>query len=116
MEDLFKKYANAHTCDNWVVLFLNSDDPHYRVLVGTSGGYLSGDSWRINSGVVKVEEGEKHFAFIGSSGSVYLCHKDANGLRVNTAGIYAQLQEKFGDKVSMMPEDTDWINHDWIIT
>jgi len=27
-----------YTCDNWVVIKMKGDDPHYRVLVGTSGG------------------------------------------------------------------------------
>jgi V8-like Glu-specific endopeptidase len=104
-----------HTPDNWVVIFLNGDDPHYRVLAGWSGGYTTGDSWRLNSGIVRVEEDKLFYYFYGSSGSCYKCHKKAYCLRMNTAGIWNQLQEKFSDKVEMMPEDTDWLNHDWII-
>ena len=41
-----------YKCDNWVIVKSPSEtDPHYRVLVGTSGGYLDGDSWRMNSGI-----------------------------------------------------------------
>jgi len=42
--------------DNWVVIKMNGDDPHYRVLAGWSGGYLDGDSWRMNSGITRVED------------------------------------------------------------
>jgi len=104
-----------NTCDNWVVIKFNGDDPHYRVLVGTSGGYLDGDSWRINSGITKVEETESAFIFSGSSGSQYRCGKNSYCLRMNNAHIWAQLQELHGDKVSMMDEDTDWSEMDWII-
>jgi hypothetical protein len=101
--------------DNWVVIFMNGDDPHYRVLAGWSGGYLNGDAWRMNSGIVRVEEDDTFYYFYGSSGSCYKCHKHTYCLRMNTAGIWNRLQELHGDKVEMMPEDTDWLNHDWII-
>jgi len=104
-----------YTCDNWVVIFINAGDPHYRVLTGTSGGYASGDSWRMNSGIVRVEDDGEDFIFYGASGSAYRCYKEAYCLRMNNAHIWAQLQEKHGDKVQMMDEDTDWVNHDWII-
>lgn len=41
--------------DNWVVIKVKSDDPHYRVLAGWSDGYLDGDSWRMNSGIVSCQ-------------------------------------------------------------
>ena len=104
-----------YTCDNWVVIFLNGGDPHYRLLVGTSGGYTTWDSWRMNSGITRVEEDEHYFYFYGSSGSCYKCYKEAYCLRMNSAGVWAQLQERHGDKVQMMPEDTDWMNQDWVI-
>ena len=106
------------TCDNWVVIKIKGDDPHYRLLVGTSGGYLAGDSWRLNSGITKFvqdEEDENYWFVEGYSGSVYRCYKDSYCLRMNNASIWAQLQEWNGDKVEMMPEDTDWLTMDWII-
>jgi hypothetical protein len=105
----------TYTCDNWVVIKLKGDDPHYRLLVGTSGGYTTGDSWRLNSGITKVEEDDGNYYFSGSSGSTYCCGKDAYALRMNNAHIWAQLQELHGDKVELMPEDIDWMNMDWII-
>ena len=101
--------------DNWVVIKFKGDDPHYRVLAGWSGGYLDGDTWRMNSGIVKAEELELAFMFKGSSGSVYTCRKTAYCLRKNNAYVWAQLQQLHGDKVELMPEDTDWTKMDWII-
>lgn len=102
--------------NNWVVIKLDDGkDPHYRVLAGWSGGYLDGDSWRMNSGITGVEESDDYYYFSGSSGSTYRCGKGSYILRMNTAGIWARLQELHGDKVEMMPEDTDWMNMDWII-
>ena len=101
--------------DNWVVLFLNGDSPHYRILAGWSGGYLSGDSWRLNSGITRVEESDHSYSFYGSSGSCYVCGKQSYGMRMNNAGIFNQLKEAHGDKVQLMPEDTDWMDVDWII-
>jgi hypothetical protein len=110
------KYPNGYRCDNWVVIFINGDDPHYRVLTGTSGGYTTGSSWRMNSGIVKVEEDEYFYYFLGASGSCYICHKEAYGLRMNNAHIWSQLQVQHEEKVKLMDDDTDWLNHDWIIS
>lgn len=96
--------------DNWVVLKMApGSETLYKVLAGWSGGYLDGDSWRMNSGITKVtEEGDDYLKFWGHSGSCYVCHKSNYGLRMNNSGIYNQLKEKFSDDVELMPEDTDW--------
>jgi len=101
--------------DNWVIIKFKTAYPHYRVLVGWSGGYLDGDSWRLNSGITRVDDEYDHLLFYGNSGSAYCCNKLSYRLRINNEGTWRQLQEIYGDKVEMMPEDTDWLNIDWII-
>ena len=99
--------------DNWVVLKVKEGKgtfPFYKVLAGWSGGYLSSDSWRINSGVTEVKEDGDYYEFYGESGSCYRCHKECYGLRMNNAGVYKDLclQQEFGGQVQLMAEDTDW--------
>jgi uncharacterized protein YjiS (DUF1127 family) len=79
-------------------------------------GLTRGDSWRVNSGITKVEEDEASYYFSGSSGSRYRCGKRSYMLRMNTANIWERLQTLHGGKVEMMPEDTDWMTLDWIIS
>ena len=103
---------SEYTPDNWVV-FKVKDDPHYRILAGWSDGYFSGDSWRISSGITRVEKETDSWKFYGSSGSYYEGRMNNYMLRMNTAHVWAELQELHGDKVEMMPEDTDWLTVDW---
>lgn len=106
---------SEYTPDNWVVIKVGGNDPHYRVLAGWSGGYTTGDSWKLNSGIIKVKEDDRSYYFYGHSGSVYRCGKGSYMIRMNTAPTWAKLQEIHGDKVEMMPEDTDWTKVNWII-
>lgn len=106
---------NNYTPDNWVIIKIKGDDPHYKVLGGWSGGYTAGSSWRMNSGIVECRENKDCYYFVGSSGSIYCCGKDSYTLRMNNAHIWAKLQELHGDKVELMPEDTNWMSMDWVI-
>ena len=101
--------------DNWVVIKIMGNDPHYRILAGWSGDYLNGSSWRMNSGITSVEEEKDHFKFFGFSGSVYLCRKGLYCLRTNNSYIWNSLVERFGDSVELMPEESNWNEIDWII-
>lgn len=107
--------ASSYSPDNWVIIKINGDDPHYRVLAGWSGGYLSGDSWRMNSGITELKQNGDILEFYGSTGSCYHCHKDTYGLRMNNVGVWSRLQDLHGDKVELMDEDTDWAKVDWIL-
>ena len=90
-------YMFADCPDNWVVLeILGSDDTGaatftYKVLAGWSGGYLHGDNWKLNSGIVKVRELADAWVFIGNSGSEYICDKEQYKLRMNNADIYEKM-------------------------
>jgi len=103
-------YMFADCPDNWVVLEIMNDTktPLYKVLAGWSGGYLDGDNWKLNSGIVKVRELADSWVFVGYSGSEYVCDKEQYKLRMNNAGIYKQLLIAYPNTIRMMPEDTDW--------
>lgn len=70
-----------HTPEEWLLVKIDGPIPHYRVFGSWRGGYLSGDSWRMNSGVTSVEEDGNYYLFHGESGSVYKCHKKAYGIK-----------------------------------
>jgi hypothetical protein len=99
--------------DNWVVLkMVYKDKTFYKLLAGWSGGYLNGDSWKLNSGIEKVELDNDRYKFYGSSDSVYSCHKDGYGLRMSTVDIYSTMKKTYPDQVEML-EDCDWLQMEW---
>ena len=94
--------------DSWVVIKMtHNDKTFYKVLGGWSSSYLYGDSWRLNSGIERVELEGDVYKFYGSSGSVYSCHKENYGLRASTAYVWDMMKEKYPDQVELL-EDCDW--------
>lgn len=81
--------------DNWVIIkiILEDGEALYKVLAGWSGGYLDGDSWRMNSGITGVEEDGDYYNIKGFSGSVYRCHKEQETLRASTTHIWERIKE-----------------------
>lgn len=102
--------------DKWVVLKFEPKTPdgelHYRVFGVWFGGYLSGQSWRMNSGIESAALDENYYAFYGSSGSVYLCHKDSYGLSAYGMSVLSGLIDEAKERISIsqMPSDTDWLD------
>jgi len=97
-----------YTPDSWVVIKMtHNDKTFYKVLGGWSSSYLYGDSWRLNSGIERVELEGDVYKFDGSSGSVYSCHKENYGLRASTAYVWDMMKEKYPDQVELL-EDCDW--------
>ena len=98
--------------DNFVIIKLKGDDPHYRVLAGWSGGYTTGSNWRMNSGITRHEFDGDYWHFYGYSGSCYKCYVDSYGLKMNNAHIWNQLKERYGNKVELL-EEQEWNKQDW---
>ena len=124
------RMMSEYTPDNWVVIkftqqvksgntgYGRTERVFYKVLGGWSGGYLDGDSWRLNSGIVDVEETTDSYIFIGGSGSRYICNKTQECLRMNTAGIWKQMQEASEEsagkvKLELMKPDDEISRKDW---
>ena len=59
---------NVYQPDLWVVLKIGD---MYKVFGSWYGGYLHGDSWRLNSGIREVKIIDNKIEFHGYSGSVY---------------------------------------------
>jgi hypothetical protein len=100
--------------DKWVVVKITGKDtpPVHKVFACWSGGYLDGDSWKLNSGIIKVTDKDDYFFFDGSSGSTYACRKGSYGTNIYGHGILNNLIdriEKIDGKVEILPEETNWL-------
>lgn len=109
--------------DGWVVVkVVNSKETFYRVFGSWRGGYLGGDSWRMNSGIVDcyTEKDSNYYYFTGYSGSTYLCHKDSYGqlsaYNNSVLDSYIRQASEKNFTIEVMPADTDWLNMDWGLT
>jgi len=115
----------SETPEHWVILKLPYEDEIiYKVFAGWRGGYLDGDRWKMNSGVVKVESDDDYYYFYGYSGSCYKCHKKGYGIvsdgddKVSNFGSYAggilsnilDKSKEQGIDVELMDEKTNWNN------
>lgn len=100
--------------DKWVMLKIESNgQTTYKILASWYGGFAKGDSWKLNSGVTKIEEDGQCYLFHGSSGSVYVCHKSTYGMSMYTMGILASFQkdvdETEGVSLELMSEGTNFM-------
>ena len=100
----------------WVIVaFEKEKEKYYKVFGSWAGGYLDGDSWRMNSGITKVEEDDSHLYFYGLSGSCYKCHKDGYGIATSYSqsvleGSCEKAKELGGVDMWVMAGDNDWMS------
>lgn len=82
------------TPDKWVLIKTKSKAKvmHYKLLGGWYGGYLQGDSWKLNSGITKVEEFPEYYLVSGQSGSMYKCIKMVEGFNHMTKSVFISLK------------------------
>ncbi|NDD84078.1 hypothetical protein EBZ38_07365 [bacterium] len=93
--------------DQWVIFKITHNDKTlYKVFGMWYGGFATGDSWRLNSGIVKAEKDEDFYLFHGSSGSVYKVHKDSYRM-TNYGATVASSFTSIGAVI--MPENTNWL-------
>lgn len=79
---------SEYTPDRWVILEIDTGtEKMKRALSGWYGGYLSGDSWRLSSVIVEMNETETGYEFTTESGSHYTLHNSAYGLSGYTGSI-----------------------------
>lgn len=102
--------------DTWCLVKVSSPDGkyHHRVFAMWYGGYLNGDSWKLNSGITGVTEQGDYFLFDGSSGSVYHCHKKGYGLSGYGLGVITSIIEKSTTvTIEVLEEQPDVMNFTW---
>ena len=103
-----------YTPDCWVVVKITGPDtpPIHKVFACWYGGYLSGDSWKLNSGITRAYEDGNCFMFDGSSGSTYACPKSQYGTNMYGGGVLQNMivkAEKNGVTIEILPEETNWL-------
>lgn len=102
--------------EKWMVLKIGKENPIYKVFASWHGGYLDGDSWRINSGISEVHEEGDYINFYGYSGSCYKCHKNCYGITsygekiLDSMMNHPDLPEGDKYKMEIMEKSTDWLN------
>ncbi len=85
---------------NWVKIRIQQEgkEDWFKIVGGWSGGFASGDSWRVNSGVESEKTGEdeggEYIDFIGYSGSIYRCYKANNRVSMSIAGVLQEVLNK----------------------
>ncbi len=86
--------------DAWVIVRLTVDGEVIdKVLGGWYGGYLNGDSWRLNSGITEVRDLDDFYEFEGSSGSTYRCAKGTQRMSSLMAQVLSGFQDSLKDTV-----------------
>jgi hypothetical protein len=94
--------------DKWVMIKLtHKGNPIYKILATWYGGYGGSDSWKLNSGITKIEEDGQTYLFHGSSGSVYRCHKQAYGMNMYTRGVLSNFQKQASEAEDLTLELLD---------
>lgn len=105
-----------YTPDRWVLLKITTPtEILYKVFGMWSGGYLDGDSWRMNSGIESIAIGDTYKIF-GASGSCYNCSRTNYGLTGYGSGILDSFMAK-SPAIEVVDEHTvidvfDRINND----
>jgi hypothetical protein len=100
--------------DKWLMVKITSEKfpPVYKVFAVWYGGWAGSDSWKLNSGVTKATIKENVYAFEGSSGSVYQCHKDAYGSNMYGSSVLNNMigtATKNGITIEILPEETNFM-------
>lgn len=86
-----RKIAFDYEPDSWVIAKIKDDV--IKVVAGWSGGYLYGDSWRVNSGIKKWEEHGDYYLAYGYSSSIYKLNKNSENIRMSMAYPLQKIKE-----------------------
>lgn len=106
----------VYTPEQWVIVKITGTDPHYRVFGSWRGGFASGDSWRMNSGIVGCQREEYLYRFDGHSGSAYICNKGNYGIDhmgMHNRGVLDAYISSSKGTMSLCDNVDDWTTIDW---
>lgn len=99
--------------NRWMVVSITNDSKtHYRVFGTWSGGYLDGDSWKLNSGITNATLKDGVYQFHGSSGSVYHCRENSYGSTAYGWGVLDSIIKQSaaqGTLIQILEEETNFL-------
>lgn len=104
--------------DKWVIIKLlgkDKESPLYKVFATWYGGYVGSDRWKINSGIVSVEDNETSYIFHGYSGSKYICRKNETyyGTSSYTSSVLNSIIDSVSDHkcntIEVLTYDNNWL-------
>ena len=91
--------------NRWLMIKIANDkETFYKIFATWSGGYTTGDSWQLNSGIISVTEDDDYYYFHGHSGSVYQCRKSSYGTTVYGADILSGFMKK-SPNIEILPDN-----------
>lgn len=104
---------NTYTPDKWLVVKIEGKNVPltYKVFACWYGGFLNGDSWKMNSGIKKVTSKRGYYEFEGYSGSVYKCNKKCYGANMYGMGVLNNFIDKAKEVdtiIEVLDEKTKW--------
>ena len=107
---------NDYKPDYWKVVKITSTEGKvlYKVFATWVGGYVEGNSWKMNSGIEEIAYKDDYVLFKGYSGSVYRCLNEEHVYRT-TAYTYGTLEsmikkaDLIGAKIEVIPFDTNFL-------
>lgn len=105
---------SEYTPDRWLGVEITgkpSEKPVYKIFACWYGGFLGGNSWKLNSGITSVSENTDYYFFEGSSGSTYICRKDSYGISNYGSRVLENMIEKAAANditIEVLPENTKW--------
>jgi hypothetical protein len=97
--------------DKWLVVQFNDT---FKVFMTWEGRYLGKDEWRMNSGIVRIEDDEDYYLFYGHSGSCYHCKKPSygtTGYGLTVLHGFQRTIDKFPDAnfMKILDDESDWV-------
>ena len=79
----------------WLLIKItNNDKAYYKVFCCWYGGYLDSDSWRICSGITRIEENEYSYIFRSINGSEYVCSRNGYGISAYGLSIIKNMENE----------------------
>jgi hypothetical protein len=87
--------SSVYQPDAWVILRIeDGGEVIHKVLGGWYGGYLGANSWRLNSGITRIEKDAETYSIYGYSGSVYRVHESNQRMNMLMASIFASMRDR----------------------